>query len=53
MFIYSNSINALDMKRIKTGFKLEPEKEHCAQSTYQKMVTLSYRDVAETPINKQ
>jgi hypothetical protein len=53
MFIYSNSINAPIIDRQKLGCKIEPIKRHCAQSTFQKMVTPSYRDEAETPIIKQ
>ena len=41
------------MKIEKTSLMLEPNKGQCAISTYQKRVTPSYSDVAETSINKQ
>jgi hypothetical protein len=53
MFKYSNCINAPYIKWGKIGFKLEPNKEQYAQSTFQKMVTSSYSDVADMPIIKQ
>ena len=33
---YTNSIYALNLNRQKIGFIIEPERTHCAESTYPK-----------------
>ena len=50
---HKNSIYSSDLDIPKIGFIIEPIKRHYAQSTYQKIVTFSYSDVAEASITKQ